>query len=41
MMTHLLNAYHEIQSADDGGDGPAHHLTTFVGVEDEPEWHHR
>lgn len=43
MMTHLLNAYHEIQSADDqaGVEPPAHHLTTFVGVEDEPEWHHR
>ncbi|MGH3881988.1 MAG: FadR/GntR family transcriptional regulator [Pseudonocardiaceae bacterium] len=42
MMTHLLGLYHEIQATDDqdGAQQPAH-LTTFVGVEDEPEWHHR
>lgn len=42
MMTHLLGLYHEVQSADDhdGAERPAH-LSTFVGVEDEPEWHHR
>lgn len=42
MMTHLLGLYHEIQAADDqdGGQQPAH-LSTFVGIEDEPEWHPR
>lgn len=40
MLTHLLGLYHEVQSTDDkdGTEQPAH-LTTFVGVEDEPEWH--
>jgi GntR family transcriptional repressor for pyruvate dehydrogenase complex len=42
MMTHLLGLYHEIQAAadQDGGQRPAH-LSTFVGIEDEPEWHPR
>jgi GntR family transcriptional repressor for pyruvate dehydrogenase complex len=40
MMTHLLGLYHEIQEADDhaGTERPTH-LTTFVGIEDEPDWH--
>ncbi|MGH3786263.1 MAG: FadR/GntR family transcriptional regulator [Pseudonocardiaceae bacterium] len=42
MMTHLLAGYHEIQETDEQ-DGPERsaHLTTFVGIEDEPEWHDR
>lgn len=42
MLAHLLGLYHDVQSADDqrGAEQPAH-LTTFVGAEDEPEWHHR
>ncbi|HET9256823.1 MAG TPA: FCD domain-containing protein [Pseudonocardiaceae bacterium] len=39
MMTHLLGPYHEVQAAGDhdGMEQPAH-LTTFVGIEDEPDW---
>jgi GntR family transcriptional repressor for pyruvate dehydrogenase complex len=42
MMTHLLGPYHEIQATNhqEGTEQPVH-LTTFVGVEDEPEWLHR
>lgn len=42
MMAHLLGLYHEIQAADerDITEQPTH-LTTFVGAEDEPEWHDR
>jgi len=42
MMTHLLCVYHEHQMA--GGQDVMEHpadLTTFVGIEDEPEWDHR
>jgi DNA-binding FadR family transcriptional regulator len=40
MLAHLLGLYHEVQSAA-GHDGAERsvHLTTFVGVEDEPEWY--
>jgi DNA-binding FadR family transcriptional regulator len=42
MTTHLLGLYHEIQATDDqDGMGQPAHLTTFVGIEDEPEWHPR
>ncbi|MGH4019433.1 MAG: FadR/GntR family transcriptional regulator [Pseudonocardiaceae bacterium] len=42
MVSHLLGLYHDVQSADDGDEPqePAQ-LTTFVGVEDEPEWPRR
>jgi GntR family transcriptional repressor for pyruvate dehydrogenase complex len=42
MLTHLLHLYHDVQSAGDqeGAERPAH-LTTFVCVEDEPQWEHR
>jgi GntR family transcriptional repressor for pyruvate dehydrogenase complex len=41
MMTHLLGLYNDIQAVDDrDGVGPPAHLSTFVGIEDEPEWHH-
>jgi DNA-binding FadR family transcriptional regulator len=42
MLTHLLGLYHEIQAAGEQRDSarPAH-LTTFVGIEDEPEWQSR
>jgi DNA-binding FadR family transcriptional regulator len=40
MMTHMLGLYHDIQVADDqAGIDQSAHLTTFVGIEDEPEWH--
>lgn len=40
MLAHLLGLYHEVQSAagHDGAERSAH-LTTFVGVEDEPQWY--
>jgi len=40
IMTHLLGLYHDIQAADDreATQQPAQ-LTTFVGIEDEPDWH--
>jgi GntR family transcriptional regulator, transcriptional repressor for pyruvate dehydrogenase complex len=42
MTTHMLGLYHEIQATDDQ-DGTAQpaHLSTFVGIEDEPDWHPR
>ncbi|MGH3671334.1 MAG: FadR/GntR family transcriptional regulator [Pseudonocardiaceae bacterium] len=42
MLTHLLGLYHEIQAVGEqqGTARPAH-LTTFVGIEDEPEWQSR
>jgi DNA-binding FadR family transcriptional regulator len=42
LMTHLLGLYHDIQASGnhDGSEQPEH-LTTFVGIEDEPEWHSR
>jgi hypothetical protein len=38
----MLGLYHEIQATDDQ-DGTAQpaHLSTFVGIEDEPDWHPR
>ncbi|HEY2762567.1 MAG TPA: FCD domain-containing protein [Pseudonocardiaceae bacterium] len=40
MVSHLLGLYQELPAVDgsDVAEPPAH-LSTFVGVEDEPEWH--
>ena len=42
IMTHLLNVYNDVPAADnqDQAGQPAH-LTMFVGIDDEPEWHRR